>query len=236
MRFSLSLAAALAVAAAPLGHRVGVLPVNAAAALLAAGILISLVSLARRAIATLRGRGAGFGDRHAVAAGALSVFALVVPLANILPALGAPPIHDITTDPDDPPRFEAVAPLRAAAPNPLEYGGPQLAATQRAAYPDVLPLAVDASPRAVLEAARSVAVELGWEIVAVDPARGVLEATATTFWFGFQDDVAVRVRPAEGGGALVDVRSVSRVGVGDLGANANRIRAFLARLQAALAR
>ena len=99
-----------------------------------------------------------------------------------------------------------------------------------------MPLAVDSPPRTALEAARSVAAELDWETVAVDPARGMLEATATTFWFGFEDDVAVRVRPAESGGAVVDVRSVSRVGVGDLGANANRIRAFLMRLQAALAR
>ena len=236
MRLRIAVAAALAVAAAPLGHRVGMLPVNAAAALLAAGILVSLALLARWLIAAVRRRAPAFGDRRAAAAGLLPAAALVVPLANILPALGAPPIHDITTDPDDPPRFEAVVPLRAGAPNPLEYGGPALAAAQQAAYPDLLPLAVDSPPSAVLEAARSVAMELGWAIVAVDPARGVLEATATTFWFGFEDDVAVRVRPSAGGGALVDVRSISRVGVGDLGANADRIRAFLARLPAALAR
>ena len=236
MRQWIPLAAVLAIAAGPLGHRVGLLPLSAALLLLMAGILAAVVWVVSRVIAALRRRGAGFRDRRALVAALLSAGALGVPLANILPALGAPPIHDITTDPDDPPRFEAVVPLRAGAPNPLEYGGPQLAATQRAAYPDVLPLAVDASPSAVLEAARLVAVELGWEIVAVDPARGVLEATATTFWFGFEDDVAVRVRAAEGGGALVDVRSVSRVGVGDLGANANRIRAFLTRLQAAVAR
>ena len=236
MGFRVALAAAMAVAAAPLGHRVGMLPVSAAAALLAAGILVSFASLARWLIAAVRRRAPAFGDRRAAAAGLLSAAALVVPLANILPALDAPPIHDITTDPDDPPRFEAVAPLRAGAPNPLDYGGPSLAAAQRAAYPDVLPLVVDSPPSTVLAAARSVAMELGWEIVAMDPARGVLEATATTFWFGFQDDVAVRVRPTQCGNALVDVRSISRVGVGDLGANADRIRAFLARLPAALAR
>ncbi len=236
MRLAIPLAAVVAIAAGPLGHRAGLLPLGVAAPLLLAGVLTLLVWLVRRVIATLRRRGTGFGNRQALAAGLLSAGALGVPLANILPALGAPPIHDITTDPDDPPGFAAVVPLRAAAPNPLEYGGPQLAAAQRAAYPDLMPLAVDSPPRAVLEAARSVAMELGWEIVAVDPAGGLLEATATTFWFGFEDDVAVRVRPAESGGALVDVRSVSRVGVGDLGANANRVRAFLTRLQAALAR
>ncbi len=236
MRFRIAFAAAAAIVAAPLGHRAGVLPLSAAVPLLAAGVLLSLGSLAPWLTAIMRRGRLAFRDRREVATGLLSAIAVVVPLAYILPALGAPPIHDITTDPDDPPRFEAVVPLRAGAPNPLEYGGPQLAATQRAAYPDVLPLAAAASPTTVLAAARSVAMELGWEIVAVDQAQGLLEATATTFWFGFKDDVAVRVRPSEGGGALVDVRSISRVGVGDLGANANRIRAFLTRLQAALAR
>ncbi len=235
-RVAIPVAAFVAIAAGPLGHRAGLLPLGAAILLLLAGILAALAWLVVRVIAALRRRGTGLGDRRALVAGLLSAGALGVPLANILPALGAPPIHDITTDPDDPPRFEAVVPLRAGAPNPLEYGGPQLAATQRAAYPDLLPLTVDASPGAVLDAAHSVAMELGWEVVAADPAQGLLEATATTFWFGFKDDVAVRIRPGEGGGALVDVRSISRVGVGDLGANANRIRAFLTRLQAALGR
>ena len=234
-RVAIPVAAFVAIAAGPLGHRAGLLPLGAAILLLLAGILAALAWLTHRVVATLRRRGTGFRDRHVLAAGLLSAIGLGVPLASILPALGAPPIHDITTDPDDPPRFDAVVPLRAGAPNPLEYGGPALAAAQRAAYPDLMPLAVDAPPEAVLDTARSVALELGWEVVAVDPSQGLLEATATTFWFGFKDDVAVRVRPADGGAALVDVRSISRVGVGDLGANANHIRAFLARLQATLA-
>jgi uncharacterized protein (DUF1499 family) len=77
--------------------------------------------------------------------------------------------------------------------------------------------------------AHDVARELGWEIVAVDPEAGRVEATATTLWFGFKDDVVVRVRPGQTG-ATVDVRSISRVGGGDLGANAARVRAFLERL------
>ena len=205
-RVAIPVAAFVAIAAGPLGHRAGLLPLGAALLLLLAGILTTLAWLAVRVIAALRRRGTGFGNRRALAAGLLSAGALGVPLANILPALGAPPIHDITTDPDDPPRFEAVVPLRAGAPNPLEYGGPQLAATQRAAYPDVLPLTVGASPSAALEAARSVATDHGWEIVTVDPARGVIEATATTFWFGFKDDVAVRIRPGESGGAAGGAR------------------------------
>jgi uncharacterized protein (DUF1499 family) len=77
-----------------------------------------------------------------------------------------------------------------------------------------------------LDAARS----LGWEVVASDAATGRIEATATSRWFGFKDDVVVRIRP-EGAGSRVDVRSMSRVGVGDLGANAERVREFLAKLR-----
>ena len=233
MRPSLSLAAAAAVATAPLGYRAGVLPLNAALLLLLAGVVASLAALVWRVVATARRRGPQAG-RGWAAAVLLPAGVLAVPVTTLLAGVGAPPIHDVTTDPDDPPRFAAVAPLRAGAPNTLEHGGPQLAAAQRAAYPDLVPLDVGSPAPDVLEAARAVAAELGWEIVAVDPAQGLLEATATTFWFGFKDDVAVRVRPSASGGAVVDVRSVSRVGVGDLGANAARIQAFLARLRAAL--
>ena len=76
-----------------------------------------------------------------------------------------------------------------------------------------------------LEAARA----SGWEIVAAVPQERRIEAVATTFWFGFKDDIVVRIRPAPGG-SRIDVRSVSRVGRSDLGTNAKRIRAFLGRL------
>lgn len=234
MRQSLPLAAAAAVAAAPLGYRAGVLPLNAALLLLLAGVVVSLAALVWRVVALARRRGPQVGRGWAAAAVLLPAGVLAVPVATLLSAAGAPPIHDVTTDPDDPPQFAAVVPLRAGAPNTLEYGGPQLAAAQRAAYPDLVPLDVGSPAPDVLAAARSAAAALGWEIVAVDLAQGLLEATATTFWFGFKDDVAVRVRPSPSGGAVVDVRSVSRVGVGDLGANAGRIRTFLARLRAAL--
>ena len=85
---------------------------------------------------------------------------------------------------------------------------------QRAAYPDIQPLVVGRPRREVVELASAVAEELGWRIVAVDPDGGLLEATDTTFWFGFKDDVAVRLRSAAAGATRVDVRSISRVGGG----------------------
>jgi len=146
-----------------------------------------------------------------------------------------PPIHDITTDPDDPPRFVAVLPLRSRAPNSAEYGGAALAAQQRAGYPGLGPARLAPPPDQVFARAVEVAGALGWQIVAAVPAEGRLEATDRTRWFGFRDDVVVRVA-TDGTGTRVDVRSVSRVGRSDLGTNARRIRRFLAGLEAAVGR
>lgn len=143
----------------------------------------------------------------------------------------AVPIHDITTDLDDPPAFVAILPLRANAPNPAAYGGPDVAAQQRAGYPDIAPLVVGTDPAQEFHAAHLAAQQMGWKIVSVDSAAGRIEATATTVWFGFKDDVVVRLTPATTGGTRVDVRSVSRVGGSDIGTNAARIRRYLAAVQ-----
>jgi len=140
-----------------------------------------------------------------------------------------PPIHDISTDTRDPPAFVAVLPLRADAANPATYGGPETARAQAEAYPDLRTQRLELPPEQAFERALEAAREMGWEIVAADPASGRIEATATTLWFGFKDDVVIRIRP-DAGGSRVDVRSVSRVGKGDAGANAERIRAYLERL------
>jgi len=144
-------------------------------------------------------------------------------------AQSVPPIHDISTDTENPPAFSAVVPLRKGAPNPVEYGGPTVAEQQRAAYPDVQPVLLNVSPVLAFYRALETARAMGWRIVEANPAQGRIEAVDTTRWFGFQDDVVVRVVPAEGG-SRVDVRSLSRVGRSDVGTNAKRIRAFLARL------
>jgi uncharacterized protein (DUF1499 family) len=120
--------------------------------------------------------------------------------------------------------------VRALAPNGAGYRGAEVAAQQQKAYPDIKPLILGAPPQKAMQDAIDAARASGWEVVSSDTASGRLEATATTRWFGFQDDVVVRVRP-EGSGSRVDVRSVSRVGVGDVGANAKRVREFLSRLQ-----
>jgi uncharacterized protein (DUF1499 family) len=185
----------------------------------------------------------------AIAAGALAAFGLMIPpiqarRAGVLVAIAltcaavlffplrlqqearaAPPINDIATDTDDPPAFVSISP------RPKPYGGEAVAAQQRNAYPEIRPLSLAVPPQAAFARAHEVAQALGWEIVAADPAAGRIEATATTLWFGFRDDVAIRIAPSATG-SRVDIRSRSRVGRGDAGANAKRIRAFLARMQA----
>jgi uncharacterized protein (DUF1499 family) len=120
----------------------------------------------------------------------------------------------------------AVLAQRAGAANPAEYGGADVAAQQRTAYPDIRPVTLSDPPARAFERALAAARGEGWEIVAAVPAEGRIEATDTTRWFGFKDDVVVRVKP-EGSGSRVDVRSLSRVGKSDVGKNASRIREYL---------
>jgi uncharacterized protein (DUF1499 family) len=157
--------------------------------------------------------------------------AIYFPISMMRTARSVPAIHDITTDPTDPPSFVAILPRRADAANSAEYAGDSIARLQREAYPDVEPITLAVPPAQALERAQGVARDMGWDIVAVDTAAGRLEATARTPWFGFYDDVVVRVR-AQGTGSRVDVRSVSRVGRSDVGMNAKRIREFTRRLRA----
>ena len=152
-----------------------------------------------------------------------------VPWNNLRLAKTVPPIHDISTDTTHPPAFVAILPLRANAPNPASYAGAEIARQQLAAYPDVRPLQVAMAPAQAFDHALSTARAMGWQIVASDPAAGRIEATATTLWFGFKDDVVIRVQPSENG-SRIDVRSTSRVGKSDVGTNARRIRAYLAKL------
>lgn len=147
-----------------------------------------------------------------------------------------PPIHDISTDTVNPPGYVDVLPLRADAPNTTEYGGgpnmtaERLAELTRGAYPDLVTVTLDAPPDVAFERALAAVETLGWDLVAAAPDEGRIEATDTTFWFRFKDDVVIRIEPAPGGGSAIDARSVSRVGGGDAGTNARRLRAFFAAL------
>jgi hypothetical protein len=174
-----------------------------------------------------RWRPLGFGVPALVVV--VSVAAFGPPLYMLAQAKKAPPIHDITTDMEHPPQFVALLPERRKAPNGFEYGGPEIAAQQAGAYPDIVSRVLPMQPADALQHSLDAARALGWRIVATDGIEGRIEATATSMWFGFEDDVVVRVQPA-GQGSRVDVRSVSRVGRSDVGANAKRIREFFSKL------
>ena len=130
-----------------------------------------------------------------------------------------PAINDISTDTEDPPVFWDM-------PNPTEYPGETFAALQRTGYPDIAPLLVKQAPDAVYAQALVLVNERGWAVVASDAAEGRIEAVAISRLFGFADEVALRISPADGG-ARVDMRSRSRLGKIDRGTNAQRIRAYL---------
>jgi uncharacterized protein (DUF1499 family) len=219
-------------------HRLGWADFRVALLLLAGGVLLLLAGTLLAVVGMLvaRARRMRFARGSAIWI-ALGLLASGYLLSWVTRAGAAPPIHEISTDLADPPAFVAVAALRrdAHAVNPTEYvsrlsgpGGrsidvPQL---QRQYYPDIQPLRLALAPAAALQAAQRTAQRLGWQIDAWVPADGRLEATDTSAFFGFKDDVVVRVR-ASGAGSLIDVRSKSRVGLSDVGANARRVRAFL---------
>lgn len=160
--------------------------------------------------------------------GAIVAAALVLPAWQIQ-RTGAtvPRIHDITTDIDNPPAFVAIVPLRKNAPNPPSYDGAKTAAEQKTAYADIQPVQLAMPPAQAYQHALDVAQAMGWEIVATAPAQGRIEATDSTFWFGFKDDVVIRVSDAGNQASRIDVRSKSRVGRNDFGTNAKRVRAYL---------
>jgi uncharacterized protein (DUF1499 family) len=169
--------------------------------------------------------------------GLCGIVAFAIPAAMLNKARSLPPIHDITTDTANPPRFVDVLPLRekAGASNSVVYGGAKIADQQKKGYPDIAPLDTAVPARRAFDTALAVAAELGWQIVSSIPGKGRIEATDTTFWFGFTDDIVIRITAA-GSGSRIDVRSTSRVGRSDVGANAARIRRFLAAMTTKLGR
>jgi len=207
------------------GFQTGLLLLVPAGVLLAAiGVLVGLISL-------FVSRKRGFAGDPPLLLTSITVCAVILVTMGIQFQKGTsvPPIHNITTDIVDPPQFTAVVGLRPPGSNPLDYDAQSLGPQQQSAYPDVKTLVVPTTVPETLQAVVTALEGMGLEIVAVDEAAGTVEATDTTFWFGFKDDMVVRVRPAPEG-SIVDARSVSRVGMSDLGKNADRIRDLMHRL------
>lgn len=175
-----------------------------------------------------------------VAGGGVGLFIMM----QVLTAGKVPMIHDITTDTENPPQFVKIIALRGEGTNSLDYSG-KMAPVERGSsemksnrelqqgfYTDIKPLDLDAGTGPCFTLAADVAEGRGWEMVNVDPEALIVEATDTTFWFGFKDDVVIRVT-GDTTSCRVDMRSVSRVGMSDVGVNAARIRAYMAALKKA---
>jgi uncharacterized protein (DUF1499 family) len=234
-----AIAAALAVFVAGPGARLGLWNVMTGLGILLGAsipvVVLSLLSLIALVIAFLKKRSLA---PLAAAAFVLSTGASMIPALMISAASKVPSIHDISTDISNPPRILAGALAERA--NPADYVGrdpapgstpPMLIAEAQAlAYPDIVPLEVAGSTEEVASRARSVVESMGMEVLAEGDEPGIhtIEAVATSFWFGFRDDFVVRIAGAGEGRSRIDIRSKSRVGQSDLGANAARIRAFSA--------
>jgi len=147
-----------------------------------------------------------------------------VPMQMKQRAQSVPPIHDITTDMNNPPAFKVLAAAREEAPNAVGYPGAETARQQQAAYPQLKPITLNMPITNAMDAVTATIQARGWDIAGT--TDNTIEATATTRWFGFKDDVAIRMTETENG-VQIDIRSASRVGKSDLGTNAERIQAFL---------
>jgi uncharacterized protein (DUF1499 family) len=232
---ALAAVSALLLLAAPVGYVTGTLPLRTALLTVFpwggyAAAAAAVVSLAGLILVLRRPKDA----RRGLALAALSFLvgtAFVALPARFRMGEPKPPIHDISTDTQDPPQYVAVLPLRASAPNTTVYAGEKIAALQRAAYPDLQPYEMNVPPAQAFDRALAAVRKMGWELVAAEASDGRIEATDTTFWFRFKDDVIVRIRPSATG-SRIDVRSLSRVGGGDVGTNAARIRSYLDILKA----
>ena len=233
----LALVSLVVAAVAVAGYRVRILPTGLSLLLFAAALAAAAGGVALTAFRLVRGATSGSPLSMTSLGGlAIGLVILLVPLVTVAgnrrQARGLPSIHDITTDTADPPLYIDAVRRRVPGENAVDYAGDALARQQQAAYPDLRPLVVDEPVEAVFARALAAVQGLGWEIVGQDAAAGRIEATDTTFWFGFKDDVVVRIRP-DGARTRVDVRSASRVGLGDVGTNARRIRTLLATLTSA---
>jgi uncharacterized protein (DUF1499 family) len=211
--------------------RLGLLPFEVAFYGFGFGLLLSsLVALIATGTVFRR-----LARKEAVGQWIIIAIVSVVPLSGVLSTVGiagfkAPAIHDITTDINDPPVFRFAQSHRKPGENSLEHSGKELIALQTQAYPHIKTIYLPGTQDQGMTAVHTVIDALGWQVLGEDKVQGHIEAADVTPVMGFADDIAIRVRPLNEG-VLIDLRSVSRVGVSDLGANAKRIEGFVKELK-----
>lgn len=218
-----ALAAILLVIGGPILAHLGVVPALAGAALFALSGLLGLCAFVAGVTAALRAKA-----YFAALVGSLGCLPLVALAAITADGLRYPAINDITTDTANPPAFVHAATLPELSGKDLQFPAENGPIIQQA-YPNLAPLHLDQTPTAVHQRAKALATDkaLGWTITREMPDFGGFEAIAETRLFRWKDDVVLRILPGPDGGSIVDMRSRSREGQSDLGANARRIRRFL---------
>ena len=225
-------ACALAAAASGLGHRWGLWHFSTGFQIFKAASVIALLSVAVSMAGGIFALRDASRSRTLCAALGVALGFIVAGFlhAHMQIARRVPKIHDITTDTRNPPVFQAVLPLRKGAQNPPAYEGVRIARLQKKTYPDIKTLTFQTSKEEVFRRALDAVRAMGWHVVSSKPVAGRIEAYDTTFWYGFTDDIVIRIKESSGTTRL-DIRSKSRVGVGDIGENARRIRGFLEKLK-----
>lgn len=220
-------------------HRFGSLPTPVALNLLAVGFASALLGLVLAGWALCRiWRFGETGAGRSVAAALLVLGLLAWPTSYVAAFFGEPALNDITTDPVAPPTYVKLSELRSEGANPAAYAGPDAAERQFQAFPDIEPIVTDRGPVETFEIVRATLDRMGLEVVSAEaPAgrgsEGRLEAVDRTLVMGFADDIAIRVRGAEGS-SRVDIRSSARFGRHDFGRNAKRVRMLMREVQARL--
>jgi uncharacterized protein (DUF1499 family) len=196
-----------------------------AAGALLGGLLSVVVSLI--AVFLTRAGGDPAGRTKALVGLAIGLGLMIVVLVPAVPSLDAPQINDITTDLDNPPEFTSSTVVPDYVGRNMNYPD-EFKSVVRESYPDVTPLQVSSSRDETFARAIAIAEEMGWEIVARSESRAAFDAQDVSSIFHFIDDIVVRVT-ATRSGARIDMRSKSRDGKSDLGANAARIHAYFER-------
>lgn len=230
--FRLALMGAVIMMLAIFGQRLNLMDFRITMVGLVGGAALSLLAVFVGIISillTLRAKESGLFSAWV---GLMLGLLMALPILMIIQAgSNVPPIHDISTDLKNPPEFVAMLALRTNDHNPLDRKKPtDLAALQQAAYPDLVPVLIDKEFNLVFDQVLALVAARGWKVITASVQDGRIEATATTPIMGFKDDVVIRMRD-EAGGTMVDMRSVSRVGKSDLGANAKRIKALMSDLR-----
>lgn len=221
---NISIALFLLLPLGALGTKFDIWPYTAGLLLLALSVAGSVIILVINLIWIFR-KPAPANRKVILVSSCIALIPLIIVLLAMRNSAGGPIIHDISTDLNSPPEFVAGKIERGEDSNDLQRTSDDLR-IQQAVYSDIKPIL---SPLATDEAFKQAAIvsrQLGWEIYAEVPNEGRIEAVDTTFWFGFKDDIVIRVKP-DNQGSRIDLRSVSRVGRSDLGANAKRISRFV---------